>query len=115
MTIRCAVYTRTNVNRVELHALPRQTACAFITEREVHGWNCVGTYEDVGQSAAHLDRPALKQLRVDIAAGQIDCVVVESLERLSRSMPDLQRLTAEFRQHGVTVASVSAGSIVSRW
>lgn len=115
MTIRCAIYTRTILNRSELHSAQRQAATAFIAENEVHGWNCVGTYQDVGQSALHLDRPGLKQLRADVAAGQIDCVVVESLERLSRSISDLQQLAAEFRQHSVTVACVSAGSIVSRW
>jgi site-specific DNA recombinase len=118
--IRCAVYTRTNVgndiNHEELHLRQRQAVSSYIAEREMQGWTCVRTYQDVRYSGGHLNRPALKQMLADIASGHIDCVVVESLDRLSRSMDHLQQLAAGFRHYGVTLVTVSAGPIdTSRW
>ncbi len=118
--VRCAIYTRTNVgndiNHEELHLRQRQAVSAYIAEREVHGWTCVGTYQDVGYSAGHLTRPALKQMLADIASGQIDCVVIESLDRLSRSMDHLYQLAAGFRHYDVRLVTVTAGPIdLSPW
>ncbi len=118
--VRCAIYTRTNVgndiNHEELHLRQRQAVSAYIAEREVHGWTCVGTYQDVGYSAGHLTRPALKQMLADIASGQIDCVVIESLDRLSRSMTNLHQLASGFQHYGVTLVTVASGPIdILQW
>jgi site-specific DNA recombinase len=113
--IRCAIYTRTNVgndiNHEELHLRQRQAVSAYIAERKEQGWTCVGTYQDVRYSAGHLTRPALKQMLGAIAAGQIDCVVVESLDRLSRSMTNLRQLASGFQRYGVTLVTVATGPI----
>jgi DNA invertase Pin-like site-specific DNA recombinase len=113
--IRCAIYTRTNVgndiNHEELHLRQRQAVSAYVAEREKQGWTCVGTYQDVRHSAGHLNRPALKQMLADIASGQIDCVVMESLDRLSRSMDDLYQLASGFQHYGVTLVTVASGPI----
>ena len=115
--VRCAIYTRTHfgsdTTHTELHIIQRMAARTFIARREQHGWKCVRTYQDVGQSGVHLDRPTLTQLLADIAAGHIDCVVVESLDRLSRSLADLRQLAGVFQQHRVMLITVWAGSVDS--
>jgi site-specific DNA recombinase len=64
-------------------------------------------YDDGGCSGANLERPALQQLLEDIAAGQIDVVVVYKVDRLSRSLLDFARLMRVFEQRGVSFVSVT--------
>lgn len=47
---------------------------------------------DDGYSGATLDRPALSRLRALVRAGEVECVVVYKLDRLSRSVADTARL-----------------------
>jgi len=54
-----------------------------------------------------LERPALKRLLADIAAGKVDVVVVYKIDRLSRSLMDFSRLVEVFDQHKVTFISVT--------
>ena len=54
-----------------------------------------------------MERPALQRLLADMKAGMVDCVVVSSFDRLTRSMDDQAELIAEFCQHDVTLVTVS--------
>jgi len=109
--IRCAIYTRVNVaNRAIVSGtvrLQRDAAQEFIQRHRQHGWNCVETYEDVGHSGATLGRPALQRLFADMDADKLDCVVVLSWDRLTRSIDDLGELIREFGKHDVTLYTVS--------
>jgi site-specific DNA recombinase len=114
--IRCAIYTRVNVtNRAGASRalqVQRDTAQAFIQRHEQHGWSCVETYEDVGQSGITLERPALKRLFADMDADKLDCVVVHSWDRLTRSIDDIGELIREFGKHDVTLYTVSPFKLV---
>jgi DNA invertase Pin-like site-specific DNA recombinase len=109
-TVRCAVYARAGV--AAAHATnairaQRRAAQAFIASRKSQGWVClVKEYEDVGHSAGTLNRPALRRLLGDIAAGKVDCVVATTLDRLTRSLPDQARLFARLRRHKVMLVTV---------
>ncbi|MFZ5827512.1 MAG: recombinase family protein [Bacillota bacterium] len=46
-------------------------------------------YVDDGYSGGTLERPALAQLRRDVAEGRVACVVVYKIDRLSRSVVDI--------------------------
>jgi DNA invertase Pin-like site-specific DNA recombinase len=46
-----------------------------------------------------MDRPALKRLMADIEAGRVDRVVVDKVDRLSRSLLDLAKLQDKFDEH----------------
>jgi site-specific DNA recombinase len=54
-----------------------------------------------------MKRPALKKLLDDLKAGKVDCVVVSTLDRLTRSHADLATLVATFQQCGVMLVIVS--------
>lgn len=52
-------------------------------------------FVDGGYSGATLERPALDMLRQKIRAGQIDCLVVAAIDRLSRNLIDVISLVHE--------------------
>jgi len=72
------------------------------------GWTALERrYEDGGYTGANLERPALRTLTEDIESGQVDCVLVYKVDRLSRSLLDFARLIGMFEEHGVSLVSVT--------
>jgi site-specific DNA recombinase len=55
---------------------------------EAMGWILVKIYTDDGYSGGSMERPALEQMIKDIKAGHADIVLVDKLDRLSRSQFD---------------------------
>jgi DNA invertase Pin-like site-specific DNA recombinase len=53
-----------------------------------------------------LKRPTLQSLLADIEAGKVDCVVIHTVDRLSRSHSCHAKAFALFRRYGVTVVTV---------
>jgi site-specific DNA recombinase len=49
-------------------------------------------FVDDGYSGGSLERPALRRLREAVGRGEVDCVLVYKLDRLSRDVPDMIRL-----------------------
>src|SRR5574344_1144492 len=92
--IRCAVYCRKSTDEgleQEFNSLDAQRlSCeSFIASQKANGWICLPErYDDGGWSGGNLERPALKKLIADIAAGKIDTVVGYKIDRLSRSLID---------------------------
>src|SRR5262249_59213736 len=74
--VRCAIYTRKSSEEgldQEFNSLQAQReACeAFINSQRHEGWACLPSrYDDGGFSGATMDRPALRRLLADIAAGR---------------------------------------------
>ena len=52
------------------------------------GWHIVEVFIDGGYSGGNLERPAMEQMRKGIENGQADIVLVDKLDRLSRSQFD---------------------------
>jgi site-specific DNA recombinase len=63
--------------------------------------------DDGGFTGGNMERPALQRLLADIEAGQIDCVVVYKVDRLSRSLLDFARMMQTFDKHRVSFVSVT--------
>ena len=55
---------------------------------EAMGWQVVKVYTDDGYSGGDLERPAMKQMIKEIEKGNADIVLVDKLDRLSRSQFD---------------------------
>jgi site-specific DNA recombinase len=64
-------------------------------------------YDDGGLSGGTLERPALKRLLADIAAGRIDIIVVYRVDRLTRSLLDFSKLVEAFDAAGTSFVSVT--------
>ena len=111
--VRCAVYTRKSTEEglnQEFNSLDaqRESAEAYIASQRAEGWLCLPErFDDGGCTGANLDRPALQRLLAAIAAGQVDCVVVYKVDRLSRSLLDFARLMETFEKHQVAFVSVT--------
>jgi Resolvase, N terminal domain len=80
--IRCAIYTRKSSEEgleQEFNSLDAQReACeAYVRSQKHAGWRALPQlYDDPGYSGGTMERPALKRLLADIAAKQVEVVVV---------------------------------------
>src|ERR1700704_4768102 len=111
--VRCAIYARKSTEEglsQPFNSLDaqRESAEAYISSQRHMGWTALEPrYEDGGYTGANLERPALRALIQDIEAGQVDCVVVYKVDRLSRSLLDFARLIGTFEEHRVSLVSVT--------
>src|SRR6266849_7474381 len=111
--LRCAIYTRKSTEEglnQEFNSLEaqREGAAAYIASQRQLGWILVSErYDDGGYTGGNLERPALQRLLHDIKQGQIDCVLVYKVDRLSRSLLDFARLMEIFERHQVSLVSVT--------
>ena len=111
--VRCAIYTRKSTEEgleQEFNSLmaQREAGEAYICSQRSQGWITLpGLYDDGGFSGGNLERPALQRLLDDIERGQINCVVVYKVDRLSRSLLDFARIMGVFDSHSVSFVSVT--------
>ena len=107
--IRCAIYTRKSVIEgleQEFNTLDaqREAAEAFIASQRSEGWVCLpNRYDDGGFTGGNIERPALRQLMDDVAAGQVDCILVYKVDRLSRSLMDFAAIMGTLERHGLVL------------
>ncbi len=100
--LRCAIYTRKSTEEgldQEFNSLDaqREAAEAFIQSQRREGWIALPElYDDGGFTGANMDRPALARLLAAVEAGELDCVVVYKVDRLSRSLLDFTRMLSVF-------------------
>ncbi|WP_347302102.1 recombinase family protein [Croceibacterium sp. TMG7-5b_MA50] len=96
--LRCAVYTRKSSEEgleQEFNSLDAQgEACsAYIASQRHEGWIRIkDCYDDGGFSGGNMERPGLKRLLADVAAGKVDVIVVYKVDRLTRSLADFARI-----------------------
>jgi DNA invertase Pin-like site-specific DNA recombinase len=111
--IRCAIYTLKSSEEgleQDFNSLDAQhAACAaYVASQASEGWVLIrNRYDDRGISGGTLERPGLKALLADIAAGLIDNVVVYKVDRLTRSLLDFAKLVEAFDKAGVSFVSVT--------
>jgi len=110
---RCAVYCRKSTEiglEKDYNSLDaqRESAENYIKSQKHNGWELLPDhYDDGGYSGGNTERPALKRLMADIAAGKIDVLVLYKLDRLSRSLLDFMKLAEFFEKHNVSFVSVT--------
>lgn len=110
---RCAIYTRKSSEEGleqsfnSLHA--QRGACeAYVLSLKHEGWHVLSAqYDDGGFSGGNMERPGLKNLLEDIAAGKVDTVVVYKVDRLTRSLADFAKIVETFDSKGVSFVSVT--------
>ena len=111
--IRCAIYTRKSTEEgleQDFNSLDaqREAGESYIKSQKHEGWEILlEKYDDGGYSGGNIERPGLKQLMADIAAGKIDIVVVYKVDRLSRSLCDFAKLIEIFDTNKVSFVSVT--------
>jgi DNA invertase Pin-like site-specific DNA recombinase len=111
--VRCAIYTRKsseegldqNFNSLDAQ---REACAAYILSQTSEGWSQIPDhYDDGGISGGSLARPALQRLLADVAAGQVDIIVVYKIDRLTRSLLVFAKLVEAFDKVGTSFVSIT--------
>ena len=95
---RCAIYTRKSTEdglEQEFNSLDAQhAACAAYALSQKHqGWVLnPERYDDGGFSGGNMERPGLKRLMADVAAGKVDIILLYKIDRLTRSLADFAKI-----------------------
>ncbi len=112
-TVRCAIYTRKSSDEgleQSFNSLDaqREACSAYILSQASEGWTALpDIYDDGGLSGGTLERPALRRLLAEVAAGRIDTIVVYKVDRLTRSLFDFAKLVETFDKAGTSFVSVT--------
>src|SRR5437763_14861115 len=102
--VRCAIYTRKSTEEgleQPFNSLDaqREAGEAYVASQRHQGWTVLpDRFDDGGYTGADMDRPALKRLLAAIEAGQVNCVVVYKVDRLSRSLLVFARIMEVLEQ-----------------
>lgn len=78
---------------------------------EENSFDVVRIFTDNGFSGVKLDRPALTQMRNQMAHETIAAVIVCDPARLTRSIEDRTLLEGEFRKRAITLHCVAQGAM----
>ena len=111
--LRCAVYTRKSTEDgldQEFNSLDAQyEACAaYILSQRHEGWTLVeNRYDDGGFSGGNMERPGLKRLLGDVAAGRVDVIVLYKIDRLTRSLADFSKIVDVLDGAGASFVSIT--------
>jgi site-specific DNA recombinase len=110
---RCAVYTRKSTEdglEQEFNSLDAQyAACAAYALSQQHeGW-VLGSerYDDGGFSGGNMDRPGLKHLLADVAAGKVNIILLYKIDRLTRSLADFAKIVEVLDNAGASFVSIT--------
>jgi site-specific DNA recombinase len=71
----------------------------------------VGSYTDQSIPGASLIRPGIQQLLQDAAAGKVDIILTESLDRMSRDQEDIAHVFKRMRFYGVRIVTLSESEV----
>ena len=75
---------------------------------DLRGWDVVGVEADISISGySGKTRPAWERVLDMIRAGQVDVVVAWHMDRMTRSMLDLEKLILLSEEHGVGISTVT--------
>lgn len=111
--VRCAIYTRKSNEEgldKEFNTLEAQREAGenYVRSQKNQGWEVISEhYDDPGFSGGTLNRPALRRLLDDVAAGRIDMIVVYKIDRLTRSLLDFSKLIEVLDNNKCSFVSVT--------
>ena len=95
-TIRAVLYARVSSDLQSAASINDQLRiCAEWAAKQ--GLLVVGSYTDQSIPGASLIRPGIQQLLQDAAAGKVDIILTESLDRMSRDQEDIAHIYTRLR------------------
>lgn len=101
------LYVRVStMNQIDKDSLITQQE-RLISYCKAHGIKKTKIYKDAGCSAKNTDRPSLQKLIKDVKSGEISCILVTKLDRITRSIKDLIQLVEYFDQYNASFISIS--------
>ncbi|WP_299365349.1 recombinase family protein [uncultured Paracoccus sp.] len=107
---RTAIYARYSTQMQRQASIEDQVRlCQERAERE--GWTVGEVFSDMAISGATMLRPGLQALLERAARGEVDRVLAEALDRLSRDQADTATLFKKLSFHGVQIVTLAEGEI----
>lgn len=108
--MKAAIYTRVsteNQAEVEFNSCETQESKirSFIASQ--NNIEIYKVYSDQGYSGSNIERPALKEMLIDIQYGKIDIVISYKIDRLTRSPKDFYQLIEIFEKYNVSFLSIT--------
>jgi site-specific DNA recombinase len=109
--MRAAIYARFSSELQDMRSITDQVAMAR-KYADGRGLKQVAVYEDAAISGASvINRPGLQRLLADAAAGRVQVVITESLDRLSRSQADIAAIYERLDFLGVRLETLADGRV----
>jgi site-specific DNA recombinase len=109
--MRTAIYARFSSELQDARSITDQVALAR-KYAEARGLQVSTVYQDAAISGAStLNRPGLQKLLADAVANRFECLVTESLDRLSRSQADIAALYEKLTFNGVRIETLADGAV----
>ena len=108
--MKAAIYTRVSTDvqaEVELNSCETQESKIMSFIASQNNIEVYQVYSDQGYTGANTDRPALKNMLVDIQQGKIDIVISYKIDRLTRSPKDFYQLIEIFEKYDVSFLSIT--------
>lgn len=100
--IPCVIYVRTDLNDGSRFDEQSRRCMAFAAG---NGLSVRALYSDTAEPGMGIN-PGLQRMREDARAGRLDCLVVESVDQLSRSLPIGLSILSELEASGVKERSI---------
>ncbi|MFB5189400.1 recombinase family protein [Alicyclobacillus fastidiosus] len=108
VNMRTAIYTRVSTDHQAEDGFSLEAQLSRLRSYcHSQGWSEAGVYTDEGISGKDIQRPALTRLLHDVKEGKLDVVLVYKLDRLTRSVRDLDELLSVFHAYGVGFKSAT--------
>lgn len=104
--MKCAIYRRvsTDIQAEQGFSLEAQKI-RLEAYAQSQGWEVSEDYIDDGYSAKNMNRPQLQQMLRDMRKGKFEIILVYKLDRLCRSIRDLNDMIEEFEEYNVKFKS----------
>ncbi|GMA60849.1 hypothetical protein GCM10025859_12890 [Alicyclobacillus fastidiosus] len=108
VNMRTAIYTRVSTDQQAEDGFSLDAQLSRLHSYcHSQGWSVAAVYTDEGRSGKDMQRPALTQLLDDVKHRKFDVVLVYKLDRLTRSVRDLDELLSIFNAYGVGFKSAT--------
>ena len=104
MYMRLVGYIRASTSDQQITLAAQATKIRAMAE--VKGFPLIDVIVDSGESAKDLERPGMQRILAMVEAKQIDGLLVAKLDRVTRSVKDLDNLMRLFRAKNVSLISV---------
>ena len=108
MSKRVAIYARYSSDRQKARPLDDQISMAqkFCADR---GWRVVHVFTDKIKTGRNTRRPGFQAMKAEVEAGEVDIVVIEAIDRLTRKIADALNHFDLFRFQNAELYSVTEG------
>ena len=115
--LKCALYGRVSTHRqavvqeggldTQFKLMEKRIELENQKEDDVQ-WAIADRYREEGWSGKTTDRPEYQRMMRDIEAGKIDIVIVQKIDRVTRSLRDFYDLWETLEKAGVQFVSVNS-------